>query len=74
MLGDPEARESPPFRMLCQVERVSKRLCDSAPDSNGSEIENREARLIGDCHSRLDAPKAAEGAAAGIAAACPPTP
>jgi hypothetical protein len=38
MLGDPEARESPLFRVPGQVEGVVKRFRDGASYANGSKI------------------------------------
>src|ERR1700723_3218707 len=54
MLGDPETRESPPFRVLGQVQRIVKRFRDGASYSNGGKIEDREARLAKGWHNCLD--------------------
>jgi hypothetical protein len=63
MLSDPETRESTPFRVLGQVERVMKPFRDGVSDSNGSKIEDREAGQAEGCHHRLDVLTSDAGAA-----------
>src|SRR5581483_9584800 len=69
MLGYPETREPPPFRMLCQIDCVLERFGNSASLPHGGKIEDGKAWRVRGGHRLLDVSTQKRGA--GSMPVCP---